>query len=299
MVSVKPMPLRHQALLEFGLPAAPQQVDELPAALGGTRSLRVYAPAGSFLLLCSSAPLGLAFESTLFDLLAESRFPAPRPLRARAGSLVARLTSPEGATAAAACFSWPPGEVLHTATATVPQLLELGRLLARLHLLAETHPAAVIDPIQGPALAARLPAGPEATALAQVLVDALPRLPSGAAHGSLGPSRALFIGDRCSAVLPGGRACSTALVLDLAEAVAAWALPAPRRASALRALVSGYQGMRRLAQEEASGLFPALRHAAAREGARRLLAGEPDALGPLQAADELGEAEVRAAAGAR
>ncbi len=293
------MPLRPQALLEFELPAAPQQVDELPAALGGTQACRVHAPAGRFLLLCSKAALGLAFEATLFDLLAESRFPAPRPRRARGGSLVARLQPSDGGTAAAACYSWPPGETLDPATATVPQLLEIGRLLARLHQLAETHPAAVADPIDGALLAARLQSGAAAAVIARVLIEPLPRLPSGAAHGSLGPGRALFIGDRCSAILPGGRACSAPLVLDLAEALAAWALPAPRRASALRALVSGYQGLRRLAREEADALFAALRHAAAREGARRMLAGEAHPLAPLQAADELGEAEVHAAPGAR
>lgn len=293
------MPPRLQALLEFELPAAPQQVDELPPGLGSTEGFRVHTPAGRFLLLCSTAPLGLAFEATLFDLLAEARFPAPRPRRARGGSLVARLQAPDGGTAAAACYAWPPGETRDPATATVPQLLEVGRLLARLHQLAETHPAAVADPLAGAALAGRLPQHAAAPALAAVLSPGLPQLPSGAAHGSLGPSRALFLGDRCSALLPGGRACSTALVLDLAEAVAAWALHPPRRASALRAIVSGYQGLRRLAQEEAAALFPALRHAAAREGARRLLAGEPEPLLPLLSIDELGEAEVRAAAGAR
>ena len=293
------MSLRPQALLEFELPAAPQQVDELPAVLGGAEACQVHAPAGRFLLLCSRAALGLAFEATLFDLLAEARFPAPRPRRARSGSLVARLKASDGGTAAAACYSWPPGERADPAVATIPQLLDLGRLLARLHQLAETHPAAVADPIEGATLAAQLPAGPAAAVIAPVLSEPLPALPLGAAHGSLGPSSALFIGDRCSAILPGGRACSAALVLDLAEAAAAWALPAHRRAGALRALVSGYQGLRRLAHEEADALFAALRHAAAREGARRLLAGEADALGPLRAADELGEAEVRAAAGAR
>ena len=292
------MSLRPQALLEFELPAAPQQVDELPVALGGAEACRVHTPAGPFLLICSRAALGLAFEATLFDLLAESRFPAPRPRRSRAGSLVACLRPPGGGTAAAACYSWPPGERVDPSAATIPQLLEIGRLLARLHQLAETHPAAVADPIDGAALAERLPQ-PAAGEIARVLRQPVPQLRSGAAHGSLGPGQVLFIGDRCSAILPGGRACSAALVLDLAEAAVAWALPAPRRAAALRALVSGYQALRRLAREEAEALFAALRHAAAREGARRLLAGEPDPLAPLRAADGLGAAEVHAAAGAR
>lgn len=289
------MVLRAQALLEFELPAAPQQIDELPPGLGCARSCRVHGPAGRFLVISSTAALGLAFEATLFDLLAEARFPAPRPRRARGGSLVARLRPPEGGTAAAACYAWPPGEALDPAAATVPQLLEVGRLLARLHQLGETHPAAIVDPIDGAALASRLPAGAEA--IAKVLAAGLPPLPSGAGHGCLGPRHALFIGDRCSAILPGGRAGSGALALDLAEAAAAWALPAPRPAAALRALVSGYQALRRLAREEADNFFAALRYAAAREGARRVLAGEENPHAPLRAADALGASDVRAAAG--
>src|SRR5438132_12018610 len=130
------MSLRAQALGEFDLPAAPQRIDEIPSIAAGSEACRVHAPAGRFLLICSEGALALAFEATLFDLLAESRYPAPRPRRAKGGSLIAQLKRPGGA-AAAAGYSWPPGEEVAAASATVPQLLEIGRLLARLPQLGD------------------------------------------------------------------------------------------------------------------------------------------------------------------
>jgi len=72
-----PSTLRAQALLEFELPAAPQRVDELPSP-PGVWICRVQAPAGRFQLVVAEVALAVAFESTLFDLLSESRYPAPR-----------------------------------------------------------------------------------------------------------------------------------------------------------------------------------------------------------------------------
>src|SRR5207248_9805104 len=189
-----PSTLRAQALLEFALPSAPQRAEELPAGLPGLAACRIHVPAGRFLLLCGAAALSLAFEATLFDLLAESRYPAPRPRRARGGSLIALL----GGQRAASCYSWPPGEELAPAAATVPQLMEIGRLLARLHQLGETHPASVADPCDALSLLGKSPAGADRDALDTVARAALPQLPSGAGHGGLTPQRALVIGDRRS-----------------------------------------------------------------------------------------------------
>ena len=290
------MSLRAQALLEFGLPAAPQRIDEFPSPPGGD-ACRVHAPAGRFLLLCSDAALAVAFEATLFDLLAESRYPVPRPRRALSGSLIARLSKPGGGAAAAACYAWPAGEELLPALATVPQLLDVGRLLGRLHQLGEAHPASVADAEDGATLLSKLPAGPDRDALAPALQAGLTSLPAGAVHGGLRPARALFVGDRCGAVLPSGLACSAPLVLDLAEAALGWMTGASHPVAALRALVSGYQSLRRLAPEETAALWPALRFAAAREGARRICMEQPAALASLQAVDAVGESDVRSAAG--
>ncbi len=290
------MSLRAQALVEFGLQPEPQRIDALPAP-PGTEACRVQTPAGRFLLLWSEAALAAAFEVTLFDLLAESRYPAPRPKRARGGSFIARLPKDGGGAAAAACYAWPAGENLEPAAAKVPQLLEVGRLLARLHQLGEAHPASVADSSDGASLLARLPAGPDRDGLAPVLQSGPLPQPAGAVHGGLRPERALFIGDRCSAVLPSGLSCSAPLVLDLAEAALGWMLGADRPVAALRALVSGYQSLRRLAPEETGALWRALRLAAAREGARRLFLEHPAPLAALQAVDAVGESEVRSAAG--
>jgi Ser/Thr protein kinase RdoA (MazF antagonist) len=253
----------------------------------------VLAPEGRFLVLCGSAALSLAVEATLFDLLSEARYPAPRPRRARGGSLIAVL----GPQLAASCYPWPAGELMEAAGASVPQLMEIGRLLARLHQLGETHPAAVPDPCDPAALLALVADGPEREALEAAVHIVLPPLPRGAAHGGLTPRRALFIGDRCSAVLPSGVAGSEPLALDLAESAAAWMAGAPNPSAALRAITSGYQALRRLSPEERDLFFVILRFAAAREGARRLSTGQPGPLDPLRTVDALGEQEVCSAAG--
>src|SRR5258708_1366296 len=102
--------LRAQALLEFGLPAAPPRLAELGRLPSGGEAVRLLSPSGPWLLLVSAGqPLQLAFEATLFDLLAEARYPAARPRRSRGGALIARLASGNG-PAAATCYPWLPGE---------------------------------------------------------------------------------------------------------------------------------------------------------------------------------------------
>ncbi|HMC33336.1 MAG TPA: hypothetical protein VKH65_02960, partial [Myxococcales bacterium] len=97
--------------------------------------------------------------------------------------------------------------------------------------------------------------------------------------------------------LPSGEAHSGPLVLDVARAACAWAMAAAEQLPALRAVLSGYQALRRLDPEERDALYPALLCAAARDGAYCLLSGRTDALAALSAVERLGEKEVRAAAG--
>jgi Ser/Thr protein kinase RdoA (MazF antagonist) len=287
------MSLRAQALQEFELPAAPQQIEELPSVAPEADACKVHAPAGHFLLVCSNVALALAFEATLFDLLAESRYPAPRPRRARGGSFIAML---EG-RAAAACYSLPAGQELEARAASVPQLMELGRLLARLHQLGETHPASVSNPCDVTALLERVAPGPERDRLAPLVQAGLARLPVGAVHGGLRPARALFIGERCSAVLPSGLACSGPLLLDVAECAVGWMGACESPVAALRAILSGYQALRRLAEEERGALYSALRFAAAIEAARKCALRAPEPLAVLDSVERMGEAEVLAAVG--
>lgn len=279
--------LRSQAFEALAL-APPLEVGvhfQLPC---GGEALRVATPGGPLLVVISTShPLQLAFEATLFDLLAEERYPAPRPRRAATGALIAPLEGPAG-PAAAACYGWPPGEALDPQRATIPQLLELGRLLARLHRLGEAHPASVPDGADGPSLATRLPRSAEADRLLPALRVPPSGLPTGAAHGRLAPQTALFLGDRCSGIIPAGSAASAPLLLDVAEAIVGWALPRPDAVPALRGLLAGYQALRRLDRDERASLWASVRHAAAREGARRLLAGAAFPLEPLEAAERLG-----------
>jgi Ser/Thr protein kinase RdoA (MazF antagonist) len=185
--------------------------------------------------------------------------------------------------------------------ATTPQLLEVGRLLARLHLLGEAHPASIADPLEAPLLASRLPsgeAGEAGEALRDVLQAGLPPLPSGATHGGLSPAHVLFVGERASAVVPGGTSASAALLLDLAQAICGWALGLAAPLPAVRALLSGYQALRRLSLEERELLPQALRCAAARAGALQLLRGDAaHPLDALRACDALDARDLRAAAG--
>ncbi|HWE23711.1 MAG TPA: hypothetical protein VG496_07195, partial [Myxococcales bacterium] len=276
-----PPTLRAQALLEFDLPSAPQRVDEMPSGLPGLSVCRIHAPAGRFLLVCAEAALAVAFEATLFDLLAESRYPAPRPRRARGGALIAKLDLGRS-HAAAACYPLSSGEAVDSPRASTPQLLDVGRLLARLHQIGEAHPASVVSPLRGAGLAERLPQCPEAEHLVPALREDLTSLPLGAAHGRLGPEQTLYIGDRCASVLPSGEAHSGPLALDLARAAWSWTVGSSQILPAIRAVVSGYQALRRLFPEEREAFYRALRYAAAREGADRLMSGKLDALEPLR-----------------
>ncbi|HEY6911356.1 MAG TPA: phosphotransferase [Myxococcales bacterium] len=287
------MSLRAQALQEFDLPAAPQRIEELPSVAPEAQACKVHAPAGRFLLVCSNGALSLAFEATLFDLLAESRYPAPRPRRARGGSFIAMLAG----RCAAACYSLPAGQELDPATASTPQLMELGRLLARLHQLGETHPASVSNPCDLTGLFEQMAPGPERDRLAPLGRAGVGRLPAGAVHGGLRPERALFIGERCSAVLPSGLACSGPLLLDLAETAVSWMADAEAKVAALRAILSGYQALRRLVQEEQEAFYATLRFAAAVEGARRCALQRVNALSALDCVEGVGEREALAAVG--
>lgn len=287
--------LRAQALREFGLPPAPERIVELLAPIPSTAAWRVDTDRGRYLLLCTGARLALAFEATLFDLLVEARYPAPGPRRARGGGLIAVLAG-HGAPAAAACYPWPPGETLDPASARTAQLLEIGRVLGRLHKLGEAHPASVPEPLPCSKIAAQLGKADARLRAALIELD-LTALPSGAAHGHLGPTQALFLGDRCSAVLPSGAAHSGPLVLDLARTAQAWSLGSPQPLAAIQAVVSGYQAERRLLSEERESFGGALRCAAAQEGVRRLSAGAEDSLAPLHVLEGLDAAEIRAAIG--
>jgi len=87
--------LRPQALLEFGLPAVPPRLALRGKLSGGGEILLVHGATGTRLLLISGdAPMQLAFEATLFDLLAEQRFPAPRPKRSLGGGRLVRRARP-------------------------------------------------------------------------------------------------------------------------------------------------------------------------------------------------------------
>ena len=201
----------------------------------------------------------------------------------------------DGTTAAGSCYPWLPGEALDPAAAGTPQLLEVGRLLGRLHRLGEAHPASVPEPTPCAKIAAELRDGDAQLRSALLELD-YAALPSGTAHGHLGPEQALFLGDRCSAVLPSGAAHTGPLVLDLARAIAAWSLRSREPLAAIRAVASGYQAERRLLSEERESFWSALRCAAAQEGARRFSAGSEDFLAPLHALESLGAAEIRAVA---
>jgi homoserine kinase type II len=264
------MPGWTEALPQFDLPAAQQEVEELPSpAPGVVDAVCVSGPRGRFVVFASSAQLVLAYEATLFDLLAESRYPVARPKRSRGDSFLARL--PKGV---ASCYPRPPGEPLRSPSA--PQLLEIGRLLARLHQLGETHPAKVSGCAD--VLVSQLPQGPLRERLSAALKEPATALPSGATHGGLGPTRALFMGDRCSAVLPSGAACFGAFLLDVADAAVQFLAGAPQPLAVIHAVVSGYERSRKLLPEERRALPQTLRLAAAREGARRNCAAAFDTI---------------------
>jgi homoserine kinase type II len=212
----------------------------------------------------------LPFCLGLTDHLAGRGFPAPRPVRARAGDWVGTLNDRP-----AAVIDW-----LHGAWLRDPTLAEVevaGAMLARLHREAEGYAVERANPV-GPAAwraladRCRMAATGEDRAILDGVEAALSRLgdpwaddlPRGPVHADYFPDNVLFDEGAVSGVIDFYFGCTDLLAYDLAIALSAWGFDGAGTpiAGAVEAFRRGYETVRPLTPAEAAAL-PRLGEAAA------------------------------------
>lgn len=198
--------------------------------------------------------------------------PCPHVLRRKDGSLVAGLNGRP-----ATLVSYLDGEGQSAATLMPEKCRAAGETLGRMHLAVT--PGATTLPNHygmarwqgwvdrlGPAMDDIAPGLRDLCeqTLADISRDWPSRLPNGAIHADYFPDNVFFAGDQVTGVIDFHFVCDDFFAYDLAIAVNAWCFDAynnfvPDR---MQALLTGYQALRGLLQNEAAA-FPVLLQAAA------------------------------------
>lgn len=215
----------------------------------------------------------VVFETRLLAHLAAQRFPAVRLLPRRDGAAFGVVRDRY-----ACVFVWAAGEHLAPRAMTRDQGLEVGRVLGRLHAVAESFdgtlpnrysPARIrqwVDEL------AALPAPDDALRQAlpglmaeAALLDALPPADQGVIHADLFPDNVKWVGGRISALLDFEMACQGPYVLDLATCLHAFGWDDDRFSSVrLRAIVDGYVSQRPLSATDKAAFHAWARFSALR-----------------------------------
>lgn len=212
----------------------------------------------------------LPFCLGLTDHLADRGFPAPRPVRDRAGDWLGRLNEKP-----AALIEWRPGAWLRAPTDAEQGLA--GATLARLHLAATDYGGRLSNPVGPPAWRALADRCAEAATgedrailntveatLAQIGDPFTDDLPRGPIHADFFPDNVLFQDGAVAGVIDFYFGCVDALAYDLAIALSAWGFDPEGRAmpGAIVAFRRGYEDVRPLSRAESKAL-PRLGQAAA------------------------------------
>lgn len=205
----------------------------------------------------------LVYESALLDHLADRDFPAPRPLRDRAGHIQRTFERKQ-----LMVFPFLPGADKPAHEYTHDELGACGEILARLHD-ATTDFAPTqrnrfgLESVRAMWRDSREPACGAVPEAAARIDESLERLASmlsgiqperGTVHGDLFPDNVLFEDGSISGILDFEAACTEALAFDIATAVNALAWPDgvdrpdSRR---VRALLDGYRKRRALPAADA------------------------------------------------
>ncbi len=240
------------------------------------------AEAGQFILTLYEKRVheeDLPFFIGLMEHLAARGVTCPQPVRARNGQALGRL-----AGRAAAIVTFLDGLWIRRPQAR--HCGQVGEALARMHEagadFALRRPNALS--IGGwPALfaSARARADEVSPGLAEETAAELRALqaiwpsglPSGVIHADLFPDNVFFLGDRLSGLIDFYFACNDAFAYDLAICLSAWCFEPDHsfNVSKGRALISAYEGVRRLDVAEAEALPTLARGAALRFMLTRLV----------------------------
>ena len=242
----------------------------------------LHAERGEFLLTLYEKRVDeadLPFFLGLMEHLAKRGVNCPQPVRARGGAAIGRLA---GRAAAIVTFL----EGLSARRPTVAHCGEVGEALARMHEAGADFQLKRRNAlsIEGwPALfeAARTRADEVVLGLASETERHLrelqaiwpENLPAGVIHADLFPDNVFFLGDKLSGLIDFYFACNDFLAYDLAICLNSWAFD---EAAAFdlakgRALIDGYQSVRRLNDAEVKALPILARGAALRFMLTRLV----------------------------
>ena len=204
----------------------------------------------------------LPFFLGLMEHLARRGVNCPQPVRARDGSAVGRLA---GRPAAIVTFL----EGLSVRRPSVEHCAEVGEALARMHAAGADFAIRRVNALSiagwpplfaaAEARADEVAPGLAAETAAQLaaLQDIWPRdLPAGVIHADLFPDNVFFLGDRLSGLIDFYFACNDYLAYDLAVCLNSWAFETDGdfNVSKGRAMIAGYQSVRRLTGAEVEAL---------------------------------------------
>jgi homoserine kinase type II len=244
----------------------------------------------------------LPFFMAVMERLAGAGFPAPRPMRTRAGALLGEVRGKPCAIVTFLSGVSPRRPTAAQCRAIGVKLAEMHAALAgfgpaRANALGPDAWAPIIRPRLALAETLRPGLAAEIEADLATLLQRWPQgLPRGVIHEDLFPDNALFVGDAVGGVIDFYFACEDALAYDLAVCLNAWSFEPDRSFNVTKgqALIAGYQSVRALTPEE-RGALPVLAYGAAmRFFATRLRAWDdtpPGALvrpkDPLEYADKL------------
>jgi homoserine kinase type II len=237
---------------------------------------------GSFILTLYEKRVNVAdlpFFIGLMEHLAARGLTCPQPVKNRAGAALGTLSGRPAAIVTFLDGMWlrRPG---------VPHCGALGEALGRLHLAGADFPMRRKNSlsVEGwrplyQATASR--ADSVQQGLAEMVADELELLekrwphdlPEGVIHADLFPDNVFFLGDRLSGLIDFYFACTDTLAYDVAVCLNAWCFEPDQSFNVTkgRALLAGYQRVRKLDREERAALPLLSRGAALRFLLTRLL----------------------------
>ncbi|HVE86431.1 MAG TPA: homoserine kinase [Myxococcales bacterium] len=219
----------------------------------------------------------LRFEGALLLLLHESRFPAPHLHLTASGAPFLPLGGGR-----VSVFGYLPGEELTRDLLTTDHCEHLGTELAKLHRAGNALVGDRANPY-GPAVVRgwleELSRNQdlELQGIARECEDHLERVlsggrlaPRGVIHADLFMDNVKWLGDRVSAFFDFEMACRDELVLDVAITLNAWCFDGGYQPAFCRALLRGYQDVRRLSGGERARLYEQALYGAVRYTASRI-----------------------------
>ncbi|MGE0551141.1 MAG: homoserine kinase [Kofleriaceae bacterium] len=221
----------------------------------------------------------VAWESRLVAALAERGVPTPAPITTRDDRPYGVLPGHPGKWISV--FPWRPGRHLAPTEVTTAHAAQLGSALAALHVAGGTLPgswqrtsiydhdhlverfsqfAASADPVLAPAIAVigeELVVAAQASSIRQAATRTI-------IHGDLFRDNVLWDGDQLAALLDFEQASGGSVAYDLAVCINDWAWADGLRLDVARALIEGYQRIRKLTAGDRAALLIEVRAAATR-----------------------------------